>query len=284
MVGMLSVLVINLSRSAVTSTADRARAVAARPLVQLRTGATPARFAASNPLVTPAARAFLAQRAGTVSIAMQDLVTGQTWLYHPAAREETASIMKVDILETLLRQSEVTHTPLDDVADRVQGMIENSDNDDAQDLWDLVGGSSAVAQYNAAAGLSQTVPDADGYWGTSTTSAADQIKLLHQLVSAHGLLDRASRSYEVGLMEHVEADQDWGVSAGVPGNVSVALKDGWLPVTSNNDWQVNSIGRIKGDGRDYLIAVLTAHDPSEAYGINTIEGLSKIVYSSLNAR
>ena len=72
-----------------------------------------------------------------------------------------------------------------------------------------------------------------------------------------------------------------GVSAGVAGGVSVALKNGWVPLTGATDWEVNSIGRIKGDGRMYLIAILTAHDPSQAYGIETIEGLSTIVWSDL---
>jgi hypothetical protein len=82
-------------------------------------------------------------------------------------------------------------------------------------------------------------------------------------------------------MESVESDQQWGVSGGVPAGVSVALKNGWVPLTSYTYWEVNSIGRIKGDGRDYLIAVLTAHDPSEQYGIDSIEGISSIVWNAL---
>ena len=279
----LAVLVVHLARSANTSAAaGRDGSAGTTPVPQTKSRLAPAPVGTSDPLATSAAHAFLARRAGTVSVAVENLRTGRTWLYHPAARTQTASIMKVDILETLLRQAEVTHTPLDDnVQDLAQGMIENSSDTDAQDLWDSLGGAGAIEQYNDAAGLSQTVPNPAGYWGESTTSAVDQIRLLRQLVTAHGLLNQTSRSYALGLMENVVADQRWGVSAGVARNASVALKNGWVPLTSNSDWEINSIGRIKGDGRDYLIAVLTAHDSSEGYGIDTIEGISKLVWSSL---
>ena len=56
-----------------------------------------------------------------------------------------------------------------------------------------------------------------------------------------------------------------------PAGVTVALKNGWLPLASGYDWEINSIGRVKGEHRRYLIAVLTAGEPY-AYGIDTIAG------------
>jgi hypothetical protein len=81
-------------------------------------------------------------------------------------------------------------------------------------------------------------------------------------------------------MEHITPDQDWGVSGGVPHNVTVALKNGWLP-TGGYSWQINSIGWVRGDRRDYMIAVLTAADPGEEYGIDTIEHISSLVFADL---
>jgi Beta-lactamase enzyme family len=213
---------------------------------------------------------------------VQDLRTGQTWTYHPGDREQTGSIMKVDILETLLRQAELSRTPLSsDELSLVQGMIEHSDNDDAQDLWNLVGESAGISAYDAKAGLTQTAPNTEGYWGESTTSASDQIRLLRELVMKHTLLDAAFKHYELGLMEHVEPDQAWGITGGVTSTAKIALKNGWLPLTTDTDWEINSIGRVQGDGRRYLIAILTAHDPSESYGIATTERISTIVWSDL---
>jgi beta-lactamase class A len=278
----LVALVVALKSHEGTSTAKAPRAhgaLAAHSTAGAQAGQVAATH--SDPLAAASMRRFLSTRTGSVSIAVQDLGTGHEWLENPSARDQAASIMKVDILETLLRQSEVNGTPLDDDWSSVQGMIENSDNDDAQDLWDDAGGSTGVGAYNADAGLTHTDLNTDGYWGESTTSAADQILLLDELVAPHGLLDPTSETSELGLMENVEADQTWGVSGGVPAGVSVALKNGWVPLTSNTDWEVNSIGRVQGAGRDYLIAVLTAHDPSEAYGIDTIDGVSALVWRGL---
>jgi beta-lactamase class A len=240
----------------------------------------------SDPLSAPAMHSFLASRKGSVSAAVEDLRTGQTWVYHPWERAATASIMKVDILETLLHEDQLRGERLSpSTAETAEGMIEESDNGDAQDLWELEGGASAVAAYNANAGLTQTAPNTAGYWGLSTTSALDQVRLLRELVLPQELLDQASQIYQLNLMHHVESDQDWGVSGGVPASADIALKNGWLPLSDDYyNWEINSIGRIKGDGRRYLIAVLTAHDPGEEYGIDTIERMASIVWRQLAPR
>jgi hypothetical protein len=59
----------------------------------------------------------------------------------------------------------------------------------------------------------------------------------------------------------------------------VALKNGWLPLDSGG-WQVNSIGYVNGDGRNYVIAVLT-DGGTEANGIATIEELSGFIWREL---
>ncbi|HYB46844.1 MAG TPA: hypothetical protein VED20_05710 [Streptosporangiaceae bacterium] len=54
---------------------------------------------------------------------------------------------------------------------------------------------------------------------------------------------------------------------------------GWLPPDSaDDDWQVNSAGWISGDGRDYLPAVLTTGNPTEQYGIDTIDQLAAMIW------
>jgi hypothetical protein len=64
--------------------------------------------------------------------------------------------------------------------------------------------------------------------------------------------------------------------------VTVALKNGWLPLNdANTDWQINSVGWVSGGGRDYLLAVLSTGNPTEQYGIDTINGLSSLVWSAL---
>jgi hypothetical protein len=63
---------------------------------------------------------------------------------------------------------------------------------------------------------------------------------------------------------------------------ALALKNGWLPLDqAETDWQINSIGWISGPQRDYLMAVLTTGNPTEQYGIDTIDGLSGIVWKNM---
>jgi hypothetical protein len=107
------------------------------------------------------------------------------------------------------------------------------------------------------------------------------VELLRAIVLPNAVLDPTSQSYELGLMESVEPNEAWGVSAGVPQGVTLALKDGWLPLENDGDWQMNSIGWVDGDGRDYILAVLTKNNSTEADGIATVEGLSELVWDAL---
>jgi beta-lactamase class A len=232
----------------------------------------------TDPLTTRAARAWISSRRGGVTAAVLDLVTHREWVLHPAERAQTASIIKVDILEALLHQNEPLSESEDDEA---QGMIEQSDDDDATELWNAIGGAEGISDYNAKAGLTQTTPNTGGYWGETTTSAVDQIKILKQLARPSKLLGSDDKAYALNLMRQVDLDQRWGVTGGVPHGVSVALKNGWVPLSSATDWEINSIGWIDGDRHDYLLAVLTKHDPSEAYGIATIDKLSADIYGAL---
>jgi hypothetical protein len=235
----------------------------------------------SDLFTDPAVAGYLAQQNDGLTAAVYDELTGYTSLYRPAVAEDTASIMKVDILATLLSEAQAQDHSLSPYEQELsEDMIEESDDDDAQDLWDAEGGATAVRGFDADAGLTATTPDAAGYWGLSTTTAADQVQLLKEVAYPNPLLTDASRNYELDLMTHVDSDQTWGVSSGVVAGATVALKDGWLPLDSG-PWQINSIGYINGDGRDYLVAVLTDGNATEAQGIDTIEGLSSLIWQEL---
>jgi beta-lactamase class A len=237
------------------------------------------------------ARSYVATRSGTVQAAAYDETTGQTWTLGPDTPQDEASIIKVDILETLLAQHRPRGTALSasDLA-LAEEMIEDSDNDAATSLWNEVGGPQGIGTYNASLGLTSTTPSncvtCAGFawpgWGLSTTTAADQIALLRELVQPNAHLTETQRMLALTLMERVTPLQRWGVTTGVPLQATVALKNGWLPLTSEaNDWQINSIGWISGRGRNYLIAVLTTGDPTEQYGIDTIDELSAIVWRQM---
>ncbi len=81
-------------------------------------------------------------------------------------------------------------------------------------------------------------------------------------------------------MTNVDPSESWGISGGVPAGVTIAIKNGWLPLDAGG-WQINSIGYINGAGRDYLIAVLSNGNASEAQGIATIQGLAALIWQQL---
>ena len=224
--------------------------------------------------------AYLADRLGTVSVAVYDPATHQTWTAGDSGRAQyEASIAKVDILETLLAPQPAGLTSAQ--AELAEQMIDVSDNDAAAVLWDAEGRAAGLRAFGKLAGLTRTTPSAC-CWGLTTTTPLDQLKLLRELISTRSVLNAAARRFALRLMENVTPDQRWGVSGGVPPEATVALKDGWLPLAAaDTDWQINSIGWVSGLGRDYLIAVLSTGNPSETYGIDSIDELSAILWRQL---
>ncbi|HTT51967.1 MAG TPA: serine hydrolase [Streptosporangiaceae bacterium] len=200
--------------------------------------------------------------------------------------------MKVDIIETLFAQRRAGAGQLAGEDQRLaERMIEDSDNAAATSLWNAVGGRRGIGSFNARVGMTGTVPascvECPGFpwpgWGLTTTVPADQIRLLRQLVTPSRLLTGTERSAVLRLMENVTPSQRWGISGGIPRHVIVALKNGWLPLNApETDWQVNSMGWVAGRGRDYLIAVLSTGNPTEQYGIDTINGLSARVWRAMS--
>ncbi len=243
-----------------------------------------------DPLGT-AATSYVATRSGVVLAAVYDLHTGQTWRLGQGQPQDEASVVKLDVLETLLAERGRTGTALS-AGDQslAQQMIEDSDNNAATSLWQEVGGASGLRSFNSTAGLADTTPSTclqcTGFpwpgWGLTKTVPGDQLTLLRELVEPNSLLTSSARSYALSLMENVTPDQRWGVSGGVPAQATVALKNGWLPLTTaDNDWQINSVGWISGSGRDYLMAVLTTGNPTEQYGIDTIDQLAATVWNAM---
>ena len=247
----------------------------AAPSPRATPSARPAAAAGSQDPFGAAAASYLSGRAGTVLAAVYDIGTGRTWRLGlrlaEHGQDDGAGLSDSDRLLT-------------------EQMIEYSDNDAATSLWYEVGGAARISSFNARAGLTRTAPSScvvcPGFswpgWGLTTTTPDDQLALLRQLVAPSPLLTGAERDYALSLMEDVTPAQRWGISGGVPAQVTVALKNGWLPLPgADGDWQVNSVGWISGQGRNYLIAVLTTGNPSAQYGVDTIGQLAAMVWQGM---
>ncbi|GAA5177239.1 serine hydrolase [Rugosimonospora acidiphila] len=236
--------------------------------------------ASPRPSVDPAVyvrariAAYLAQYGSHASFALLDKVTGEEVLYQEGTEFETGSIVKVDILATLLWQGQQSGTSLSQSQRQLATqMITESDNDAATALWDQIGGASALAEANAVFGLTETTPGQDGYWGLTTTTAADQLRLLQLIANSSGPLNSSSRAYLLGLMSRVDGDQRWGVPVAADAQATgVYVKNGWLSRSTEDDkWIINSIGRIVEPAHDWLIVVLSNYNATQNSGITLVQ-------------
>lgn len=238
----------------------------------------------TQPTVAPDARLARAMRSvpvegdAEVSVAVLDLDSGES-AAHGDGAFDTASIVKVDILATLLLQAQDADRRLT-AAEKSHAttMIENSDNTAASALWDVIGRAEGLDAANRTFGLTGTQGGDGTLWGLTRTTAADQLALLQQVFGDGSKLSESSRSYLRGLMGRIEADQRWGVSAAGDGS-ACALKNGWLPRSTTGLWVVNSIGRVTVDGRACLVAVLSRCNTTQARGIALVESAAKAAVS-----
>jgi hypothetical protein len=221
--------------------------------------------------------------ADSVSIAAVDTTTGTRVSWGLNSGMTTASVFKLLLLEGyLLQNQDSDQAPGEGESEALTAMIESSDNDAANEVYGALDGRIGVSATLDRLGLSATVLGPDDQWGLSTTSAADQVTLLTDLVSPQSPLSSASRTYALGLMTNVESDQRWGVGAAADPASDPANKNGWLDVDDDGGrWVVNSVGVVQSGGHPVLLAVLTQHDADLADGTALVESLSQSVTTSL---
>ena len=226
-------------------------------------------------------QAALRGRAGHQAVTVHDPVTGVSCEADGGRPFDSASIVKAIILAALLRWHQETGTPLSGwETGEATLMITQSDNGAATDLWNWVG-MSRLRRFLRLAAMNETELGPGGYWGLTQVTAHDEMLLLDLLARPNPVLSAASRAYQLGLMAQVIPGQRWGTPAGAPDGVTVHVKNGWLP--DDTGWHVNSIGAFTGKGENYVIAVLTDDNPSEQYGIDTIQAVASVVHQALSA-
>jgi beta-lactamase class A len=239
-------------------------------------------------------RAYLGARPGKAGVMATDLRTGLSFGENETGDFVSASVMKVDILASLLLQRQ-RDQQRDRRYDRdglglsagerelAGRMIRESDNSAADALYAEAGNSSGVEKANRRLGLTDTTPYPMS-WGSSWTSPADQVRLLKTLASERSPLSASGRGYVLGLMGSVLDEQAWGVSAAARPGEKVALKNGWTPVYhQGHGWAVNSVGRITGGGHDFVVAVCSGESPTMEAGVATVEHVATTVVGALRA-
>jgi hypothetical protein len=255
------------------------------PAVGIGAGGTGYRVAYGDTPFGTAVRAYLAQRADNVSIAVYDANTGTLWDLNPGRTEVTASIVKVDVMADALAHDQVSGGIPPQQAALIAPMIEISDNTAATAMWGAIGGAPGLGAFDRVLGLQSTTPypgpitPTNLGWAFTTTTADDMVTVMRTFAFPNTVLSDGSRAYGLSLMHNIRADQVWGVPAGSPPG-SVALKTGFI-TPAPNDAQVNSIGYVAGAGRNYVFAILTDGNIDEGYGEDTINSVANLVFDAL---
>jgi hypothetical protein len=225
----------------------------------------------------------------TTAVLDLDHPTGKPQVRGKDVPYDTASIIKVDILATLLLQAQDAGRSLtQQERTEAEAMIERSDNDAATALWRRIGLASGLEAANKRLGLSSTVGGTGGMWGLTRTTASDQIRLLSAVFADGGTssesgsaLGTTSRNYIRTLMTRIAAGQSWGVSAA--SDSGWALKNGWLQRSTTGLWDINSVGQVTSGTHHYLVAVLSDGNASMAGGIATVEQAARTAVTSARA-
>lgn len=228
-------------------------------------------------ILGPDVTKYISSRSDTVSVGVFDAYSGKTYTYNSSQIYKTASIVKMSMLADVLYH----RIPLTNYEKSLLSrMIEHSDNNAASSIWQQLGSDQYVQSFFRTAGLTNTTAGKGGWWGYTTTNAFDQLTMMKYFAYPNKLLTDTQRAYGLNLMRNVELDQRWGTGYGLPSGVSIALKNGWSNASANN-WRINSVGYVNGQGKNYVLVVLTINNRTESYGIETINTLSKMIWNEM---
>ena len=228
-----------------------------------------------------AADSYLATRPGIVGYVLRDRATGAVYRNpHSADQVWTASTIKLAMVVDLLARHYAGSIRLTEDDNRlIAAMLHSSDDDAADTLWSRYGGADHQAYNNdfPAYGLTGVRPqrgygDTFPYWGFQKATADDLDRLISYTLTR---LNPADTANIVNQLQHVDANQQWGVwgagPAMAPGN-----KDGWSQEDSG--WIVNTVG-FAGKGQRYTLAVMNDLGGAGGYddGVATTTHLAQVL-------
>ena len=229
--------------------------------------------------------ALAGRKHSVVGLKASDPAAGLSCWLHENTYFYAASVIKVTILSALLLKEHGPGHLTKKQRNLAYLMITQSNNNAATALWNDVG-MTDLQRFLNKAGMQHTLLNAA--WGLTLITAKDELTLLHLLSYPGKVLGKNSRSYVLSLMAHVIPAERWGVPAGAPSDVTVHVKNGWLPYPDADDWHINSIGAVTGKGINYQIVVLTgppaAGGQGESYGIQTIQAVAEVINREIAGR
>jgi Beta-lactamase enzyme family len=222
----------------------------------------------------------LAASSGIMNAVVYDVTHGRYYTYNAPGQFIAASSMKVPIMLTFLDMVERQgRRPSSYEMVLLRTMIENSNNSSASALYyGKIGGAAGVNRFMRRIGITGLYSNPNA-WGWSLIYPLTMVKLLTRLYQG-SILTAVDRRLALYLMEHVEADQRWGVGDTAPSGAIVAMKDGWV-LGPDGRWVVNSSGIVVTSREVYVIAVYTRANSSFGAGQTTVRRICRLVASRL---
>ncbi len=227
---------------------------------------------------------IIADGSDKLGVALRDLRSGRDYGFNGEYSSQSASMAKPMIVAMALRKARADGGPLSaEHSDQARKAITLSDNDSADALWAYAGGAPAYQVLAEELKLPHTRRDDKDFWSWTWTTPADQVLLLRRLTEGTPALTSDERTFLLGLMGQVTAEQTWGVGSPLTKGVSVTMKNGWVQFQSTDKlWAVNSMGHLTGLGRDYLLGIMT-RTPDFATGRELCAEIGRQVFSILGS-
>jgi beta-lactamase class A len=185
--------------------------------------------------------------------------------YRPDHVEWSASVVKAMLMVVYLNRPSVRGRALTARERSILGpMITESDNDDAQIVFDTVG-QTGLERLARRVGMTHFATSP--IWGETQITAADQTRFFLHIDS---YIPKRHRAYAMSLLAGIVPSERWGIGEVAPRGWRLYFKGGWGSGTGLLDHQVVLL--VRGCAR-VSIAVLTMHDGSHPYGKETLKGV-----------
>jgi hypothetical protein len=131
-------------------------------------------------------------------------------------------------------------------------MIENSDNNSAQALFNTEGHAAGQQRFLQKIGITGYIGYGD-FWGWAQLPSSAMTTVLTMLQQGKILNDN-DRKLAFNLMGNIESDQRMGIGVTAPKGATYYMKDGWVQVPDNS-WALNTTGIVTVGNETYVIAV-----------------------------
>ena len=219
-------------------------------------------------VLSPSLTKYLTSWGNDVGAVAYDITRNTTYTYNSHGLFTMASSSKVPLMVSYLTYIESQgRGPNSYELSVLTAMIEHSDNNAAQVIYDTLGDQRGQLHYMRQWGITDYTPNVNG-WGWGEWSPADMAHLLTLLYEGK-VLNSADRALALHLMRSIESDQRFGVGDTAPAGANVAMKNGWVP-EPDGGWAVNSSGLVIVGSETYIITVYSEEQNSYGSGLNIV--------------